>query len=137
MKNIFIGVGIAIVLFFGTVAITTTPLVGEVVTLHTMGADGEWETTPLWVVDEGGHAYLRAGAAESGWVLRLQSNPQARLERGGEVVSVRVIPDESARDRVNQRMAEAYGWADAFLSIIGGDSSVSLPLRLEVAEAGS
>lgn len=132
VKNVLIGVGIAIALFVGTVALTATPLVGEVVTLHTMTTDGNWEKTPLWIVDEGGHAYLRAGAAESGWVLRLRANPEARLERGGEVVSVRVIPDESAREIVNQRMAEAYGWADAFLSI-GGDSSLSLPLRLEVA----
>ena len=134
MKKVLIGIGIAIVLLFGTVALTTTPLAGEVVTLHTVGADGEWETTPLWVVDEGGYAYLRAGAADAGWVLRLQANPQARLERGGEIVPVRAILDESARDRVNQRMAEAYGWAEAFLGMIGGDSSVSLPLRLEVVE---
>ena len=136
MKKILIGVGIAIAIFFGTVAMTTTPLAGEVVTLHTLSADGEWKKTPLWVVDEGGHAYLRAGAADSGWVLRLQANPRARLERGGEVVSVRVITEESARDIVNQRMAEAYGWAEAFLSFVG-DSSVSVPLRVEVVEGDS
>lgn len=136
MKNVLIAIGVVIALFVGTLVLTTTPLAGEVVTLHTMGSDGDWQTTPLWAVDEGGHVYVRASEAESGWVLRSRAHPEARLERRGEVVPVRVVIDESARDAVNRRMAEKYGWADDFIGLLG-DASISLPLRLEIVEAGS
>ena len=56
--------------------ITATPLVGEVVTLHTRDSGGDWETTPLWIVDLEGGSYLRAGSPdESGWVTRARANP--------------------------------------------------------------
>lgn len=81
-----IGVGILLAAFVSVLIITATPLVGEVVTVHTHGADGEWETTPLWIVDLDNTSYLRAGTPEgSGWFTRLQANPDVRLERAGEL----------------------------------------------------
>jgi len=82
MKRVIIGVGILLGSFVSVLIITATPLVGEVVTIHTHGAYGGWETTPLWVVDLGNASYLRAGTPEgSGWFARLQANPDVRLER--------------------------------------------------------
>ena len=38
---------------------------GEVVTLQTQGADGGPRETRLWVVEDGGKQWLRAGGPES------------------------------------------------------------------------
>jgi len=109
--------------------ITATPLVGEVVTLHTRDASGEWTTTPLWIVDTPGGEYLRAGNPESGWVQRLRADPAVRLERKGQVADVRLVPEPAMRDDVNAQMAEAYGWADGFVGIVG-DHANALPFRV-------
>lgn len=136
MKRVLIGIAVVIVAFFGTVALTATPLAGEVAKLHTVDADGQWQVTPLWIVDEGGHPYVRAGQSETGWLKRLAANPKARLERAGEVVPVRVVLDEAARAVIDQRMAEAYGWANSVQFILG-DPKASVPLRLDVIDESS
>ena len=65
---------VAVAVFIALSIISGTSRVGEVVTLHTRAADGEWQTTPLWIVDFGDASYLRAGAPDgSGWVTRLRA----------------------------------------------------------------
>lgn len=129
MKRI-IAIVLALLLAFVVVAgITATPLVGEVVTLHTRDAAGEWQTTPLWIVDTPGGEYLRAGNPESGWVARLRAEPAVRLERGGQLADVRLVPEPAMLDEVNARMAESYGWADTFVGMMG-DHAGALPFRV-------
>jgi len=135
MKNLLIVIGSAIGLFLLLAIITATPLVGEVVTLHTLADGGQWQTTPLWVVDFDDASYLRAGSgAASGWVLRLRAHPEAKLERGGELLEVHLIEEPARRDAVHREMAEKYGWADSFVALMSGDRAKSIPLRIEVAD---
>lgn len=132
MKRAIIVVAIPVFAFIAAVIIVGTPLVGEVVTLHTHGADGEWETTPLWIVDFDNAAYLRAGTPDgSGWVARLHANPEVRLERSGKLEDVRLVEEPSKLQAVHRKMAEKYRWADDFVALLGGDRAKSLPLRIE------
>ena len=132
MKSALIVVGIFFSAFIAASIITATPLVGEVVTLHTRGADGEWKTTPLWIVDFHNASYLRAGSPDgSGWVTRAQANPEVRLERAGKLEDVRLVEEPSQLRAVHGKMAEKYGWADDFVALISGDRAESLPLRID------
>ncbi|MDJ0868141.1 MAG: hypothetical protein QNK03_18690 [Myxococcota bacterium] len=129
MKTILGVLGALVLLFLLVAGITATPLVGEVVTLHTREG-GEWKTTPLWIVDAEGVEYLRAGSAESGWLVRSRADPTVRLERAGGVVDVALVEAPDMRGEVNDRMAEKYGWADGFVGMMG-DHAASLPLRVD------
>jgi len=132
MKKLLVIVGSLIGAFLVVSIVTATPLVGEVVTLYTRGDDGEWKTTPLWVVDFDGASYLRAGTPEgSGWVERLRANPQVRLERNGKIMDVRLVDDPQKLSAVHAKMAEKYGWADSFVALMAGDRAKSLALRIE------
>ncbi len=132
MKNALIGIGVLFAALVAVSIITATPLVGEVVKLHTRGADGGWETTPLWIVDLGDAAYLRASTPEgSDWVARLRANPEVRLERAGKLSDVRVIEEPAQLQRVREEMAAKYGWADDFIALIGGDRGTSMAFRLQ------
>jgi hypothetical protein len=135
MKRALVIVGIPLGIFVALSIITATPLVGEVVTLQTRGSDGEWQTTPLWIVDFEDSSYLRAGTPEgSAWVARLQANPEVRLERGGKLENVRLVAEPARLQAVHAEMAEKYGWANDFVALMSGDRSQSLPLRIEVLE---
>lgn len=131
MKKVLALVGIPVAIFVALSIITATPLVGEVVTLHTRADDGGWQTTSLWVIELGGSSYLRAGTPKgSGWVTRLQANPQARIERAGKLLNVHLVEEPAQLSAVHAAMTEKYGWADEFVSLLSGDRSLSLPLRI-------
>ncbi len=129
MKGFLAVVVALVVIFLVTAGITATPLVGEVVTLHTREG-GEWQTTPLWIVEASGVEYLRAGSADAGWMVRLRADPSVRLERQGEVVEVSLVESPEKRGEVNDLMAQKYGWADGFVGMMG-DHASSLPLRVD------
>ena len=132
MKTIL---GVLVVCLLALVIITATPLVGEIVTLHTHDADDAWQTTPLWIVDLDSGSYLRAGTPDkSGWLNRLRANPKARLEHSAQVEEVTLIESPARREEVHLAMAEKYGWADSFVALVSGDRNGSLPLRIEVIE---
>lgn len=135
MKLVLTILGVPIAIFLVLSLVAASPLVGEVVTLHTRGPDGSWQTTPLWIVETGDTTYLRAGQPESsGWVTRIRADPEVRLERGEKLSDVRLVPDPDARDRVNELMAERYGWADAFVGL-QRPVSAALPFRVEPVES--
>jgi hypothetical protein len=132
MKKVLIVVGLPFAIFIALSIITATPLVGEVVTLHTRDADGEWQTTPLWVVDLDSASYLRAGTPDgSGWVTRMRANPQVRLERSGAIEDVQLVEVPPQLQAVHLAMAEKYGWADDFVALMSGDRTKSLALRID------
>ena len=136
MKTIFIVIGALVACFLALVIITATPLVGEVVTLHTRDAGGDWQTTPLWIVDLEGGSYLRAGDPdESGWVTLLRANPEAQLDRAGQLRAVVLVEQPARLQEVHDAMAEKYGWADDFVNLLTGDRSQDLPLRVEILPA--
>jgi len=132
MKTILTIFGVGVACFVALVIITATPLVGEVVTLHTKDTDDAWRTTPLWIVDLGPDAYLRAGGPDSGWVIRSRSHPEARLERSGKLLDVTLVEEPTRLDAVHAKMAEKYGWADDFVTLVSGDRAQSLPLRVNI-----
>ena len=105
---------------------------GEVAILKSRNGNQNWIGTRLWVVDDGGSAWLRAGVPESGWLLRLEANPAVIVERAGTATSFHAVPvsEPAVRDRIHRLMREKYGWADRWISIIR-DGSLSVPVRLD------
>lgn len=104
---------------------------GEVVTLHTHD-DGKEAQTRLWVVDDGGFQYLRAGNPGSGWLRRVRLDPEVVVERNGVATHYRAVPvldDPEQPARIHALMREKYGIADRIVSVLG-DRSLSVAVRL-------
>jgi hypothetical protein len=103
---------------------------GEVIKLHTTDESGARQTTSLWIVEDEGALWLRAGQNSSGWFERLKAKPEVELERDGRTRSMRAVPVPEKRDRIHELMRRDYGWADA---IIGAtrDGSGSVAVRLD------
>ena len=127
---------VLVVGFFGLVLIMSE-LGGEVVTLHTQAAGGGEKRTHLWVVDDAGAAWLRAGMSGSGWLARLERNPNVLVERGGRLLRFRAVPvrEPKVRDRIHTLMREKYGPADKLVGVLR-DPAQSVPVRLEPLGAG-
>ncbi len=133
MRYILTGAVVLVVLvaeFFGLVLVASE-LGGEVITLHTQTASGE-KRTHLWVVDDAGVAWLRAGMSGSGWLARIERNPIVLVERGGRLVRYRavLVRQPQVRDRIHALMREKYGMADRLVSVLR-DPAQSVPVRLE------
>lgn len=103
---------------------------GEVVVLTTVDAEGVDHQTSLWIVEDEGRQWLRAGNSESGWYQRLRANPEVRLERGGKVGTYRAFPDPTRTQRINFLMARDYGVADRLIGLLRDDAK-SMAVRLE------
>jgi len=119
------------VLFFGLQLAASES--GEVVVLRTF-AGGEPQETRLWIVDDAGTSWLRAGSPEAGWYQRLKENPQVEVERGGAVYTYEAFPIEGGPpvDHVNAFMLQKYGWADQLIGLVA-DRSDSVAIRLDPA----
>ncbi len=103
---------------------------GEVVVLRLSDAAGVPHETRLWIVDDGSHAWLRAGDPGSGWLALLEERPDAEVVRGEETLAVHAVPEVGARSRINDLMRAKYGWADAYIgALFGRDDAV--PIRLD------
>ncbi len=104
----------------------------EIVVLRTSGADGSPASTRLWVVEDAGFPWLRAGDSGSGWLQRIENEPQVVVTRGDQDIEYLAIPvrDPAMRDRIHSLMREKYGLADRVVSLLG-DRSQSVPVRLE------
>jgi hypothetical protein len=123
----------AAILFVASI-FAASELGGEKVVLHTVDARGEPVETRLWVVDDGGSAWLRAGAPTSGWLARIEAEPNVLVTRGGKTEARVAVPvhDPAARDRIHALMRAKYGLADRWISILR-DASRSVPIRLDPA----
>lgn len=134
-----IRIGLAVllagVLFLGVI-FGASELGGELVTLHTHDANGAERTTHLWVVDDAGYAWLRAGVPSSGWLKRIEADPEVTVVRGGESHHFKAVPvhDPVVRDRIHALMREHYPVADRIVSAIR-DGTKSVPVRLEPEQA--
>ncbi len=105
---------------------------GEVVVLRTL-VDGRVQETRLWVVDDAGSQWLRAGQPGSSWYLRILANPDIEVERGGERGAYRAFPLEGggpATAHINALMLGKYGWADQVIGFLF-DRSDAVPIRLD------
>jgi len=101
---------------------------GEVVVLRVNAEDAE-STTRLWVVEHDGDLWLR-GSPQAGWRLRLASAPQAELERHGQRLACVAEPDPKLSERINDLMAEKYGWRDRVIETLVGSRDGAIPMRL-------
>jgi hypothetical protein len=94
----------------------------EVVILHSRAETGEMTATHLWVVDDAGALWLRSSGRERGWFVRVASDPEVELERGGEkrAYTAAVVDSPEAAARVTRLMREKYGWIDALIEFVEG-----------------
>jgi len=101
----------------------------EVVELITQDQSGEDQITRLWVVDHDGQSYLRAGHAESGWYIRLNSTETIELIRDHATRRYKTQPTIELRDTINNLMQEKYTWSETLIGSMF-DRSDSIPIRL-------
>jgi len=101
----------------------------EVATLRTQRPDGTWQSTRLWIVDDGGSAWLHsAGAA---WAQRFEGDPVVEVVRGGNVVRYRAHPVPGPHPRIDALLREKYGIADRWVRFIAPDGDQVLVVRLD------
>ena len=103
---------------------------GEVVTLRTFQENGLSRETSLWIVEDRGRLYLRAGTPESGWLARLAEHPQVELVRDGASTAYRAVLVPRQRARVNELMAEKYGWGESLVALSRDSAKVTI-VRLD------
>ena len=102
---------------------------GEVVVLTTTDAAGETHETRLWIVDNGGQAWLRAGQDSAGWYARIQQNPRVELTRDGETNAFIAVPQPAATDSINALIREKYTWgAKVIARLIPSGGKVAIRL---------
>lgn len=104
---------------------------GEVVVLTTQTAEGEKETR-LWVVEQNGTQYLRAGG-DSGWYQRLVAAPDVRVTRSGVEAAYRAEPQPAEAAAVNRLMREKYGWRDVIIEVLVGGRDDAIAVALQPA----
>jgi hypothetical protein len=93
----------------------------EVVVLRTQDADGAWHESRLWIVDEGGYAWLHGDRA-SRWMQNLEARPVVELVRAGETARYRATQEPGPHPRSTRSSARSTG------SPIAGSAS-SAPTR--------
>src|SRR5215468_5982652 len=130
LVRLVLGVLVLAALFVGLI-FGASEFVPEKVVLHTHDGAAD-RTTHLWVVDDGGFAWLRAGVPSSGWLKRIEANPDVSVERGGQTYHFHAVPvhEPMIRDRIHALMREKYTWSDRVVSMIR-DPNGSVPVRLE------
>ncbi len=106
--------------------------VGEVVLLKTTDGAGGTHETRLWIAEDEGQLWLRAGMPKNQWFVRIRSNPEVELTRGEETQAMTAVPVETpeARDRVHVLMAQNYGWGDRLIGLMR-DPTNSIAVRLD------
>jgi hypothetical protein len=103
---------------------------GEVIVLRTEGDDGRWLETRLWIVDEGGVAWLH-GDRGSQWVRNLEARPVVEVVRAGRAQRYRATPAPGPHPRIHELMREKYGIADVWVRFVGADRETTTPIRLD------
>jgi hypothetical protein len=73
----------------------------------------------------------------SGWLARIERNPNVLVERGGRLIRFRAVPvrEPRVRDRIHALMREKYGTADKLVGVLR-DPAQSVPVRLEPLGVG-
>jgi len=131
IKRLAIFVVIAIVGLLG-LQYAASETTGEVVVLTSTDDAGAAHETRLWIVDNDGSAWLRAGAGESGWYARILQQPRVTLTRNGQSAAFMAIPAPEATATVTNLMQQKYGWGEKLISSTL-DRSTSVAIRLTPA----
>jgi hypothetical protein len=109
---------------FGASVFYASEQAGEVVTLVSFDSDGAGAETRLWVVDDGGAAWLRAGQPSASWLARIETVPQVVVRRGSSEGRFEAVPVRGAEAtaRINELMRARYGLWDRWISLIHDDA---------------
>ena len=131
MKRLLLGIAIAVLAAVcGVLAHFALIEIGrEVATLRTPLPDGTWEATRLWIVDDGGSAWLHSAGAE--WVARFEGNPIVEVERDGATRRYRANALPGPHPRVDQLLREKYGLADRWVRVLAPDDDETVVVRLD------
>jgi hypothetical protein len=105
----------------------------EVIVLHTENADGTRLESRLWIVDEGGYAWLHGG--DSAWMANLKARPVVEVERGGENRRYRAHPVPGPHPAIDAALRAKYGLADRWVRFVRPDDETAMPVRLEPLDA--
>lgn len=105
---------------------------GEVVVLTTSDSDGNPHETRLWIVDNGGEAWLRAGGDTAGWYGQILENATVTLMRNGSSAVFTAVPVPAATDTISSLMRDKYTWGDKLVSKMI-DRKASIAILLEPA----
>jgi len=129
---ITLALALALVAAFFTSIIVSSETAGEVVTVITTRADGDTRSTRLWVVDDGGHAWLRAGVGRVAWVEQAEAAGELDMVRDGATATygVEVLEDATSRARIHALMRAKYGARDRYIDLIR-DGAGSIAIRLD------
>jgi hypothetical protein len=120
---------IGALLFFGSI-FAASELGGEVITLRTFRENGLASETSLWIVDDRGSLYIRAGMPDSKWLARVRGADRVQVVRDGVERDYRPTLILRLRDRVNRLMAEKYGWAEKLMGLMRNNEQTT-PIRLD------
>jgi len=101
----------------------------EVVTLRTQRADGSWQETRLWIVDEGTSSWLYSGGAA--WRKRFDGDPVVELKRGDQTRRYRAHAVPGLHPEVDRLLREKYGLADRWVRFISPDNDQTVAVRLD------
>jgi hypothetical protein len=102
----------------------------EVIVLRTEGDDGRWLETRLWIVDDGGAAWLH-GDRESPWQRNLAARPTVEVVRAGRTQRFRATRVPGPHPRLHVLLREKYGIADVWVRLVGADRATTMPVRLD------
>lgn len=131
-KRVALAVAGLLIVWVALLAYLGSPAAGEVVLVTTTDAAGVEKQTPLWIVDDDGQAWLRAGNADSGWVARVRANPRIEMERGGTTARYRITPVPEATPEIDALMRAKYGFKDRLVGwILPNSRRSTLALRLD------
>jgi hypothetical protein len=131
MQRILLGAAVLVVIAVLLVAahLAVIEIGREVVTLRTRRADGTWQATRLWIVDEGGSSWLHSAGA--GWAKRFEGDPVVELERAGGIQRYRAHAVPGPHPRIDQLLREKYGLADRWVRFLAPDDEKTLVVRLD------
>jgi hypothetical protein len=101
----------------------------EVVTLRTQRADGSWQETRLWIVDDGASSWLHSGGAA--WKKRFEGDPVVELKRGNQILRYHAHAVPGPHPNVDHLLREKYGLADRWVRFISPDNEQTVAVRLD------
>jgi hypothetical protein len=131
MRRLLIGVASLIVaaalLVLGHLAVIE--IGREVVTLRTQRADGTWQETRLWIVDDGRSSWLHSGGAS--WLERFDGDPVVEVDRGGQTLRYRAHAVPGRHPEVDEMLRTKYGVADRWVRLIAPDNEETVAVRLD------
>jgi hypothetical protein len=130
MKRAILGIAIVVLasVVGGLAHFALIEIGREVATLRTPLPNGAWKATRLWIVDDGGSAWLHSAGAD--WIARFEGNPVVEVERERVTLRYRAHAVPGPHPRIDALLREKYGLADRWVRFIGPDDDKTVVVRL-------